>query len=250
MKKIITVVALLFIIISSFSQNDSIKGSEWNFTVGPYLLVPNMSGNVAIGAAEIEVDADPEDILENLDFAAMLYFEASNADWAITFDLLYMKLGKSGVVPIDRSAEIGLKQLGLTITGLYRVNPWLEAGIGGRINSINQNAKIAPGQGPFQGVDVSDTKTWFDPIFAARASTKIKDGDWKLALSGDIGGFGMGSDLTWQVRPTVGYQFTNVFAMDLSYRWLGIDYKTGAGPNRFLYDMVISGPELGFLFSF
>ncbi len=58
------------------------------------------------------------------------------------------------------------------------------------------------------------------------------------------------SCLAWQINPFVGYQFSKLFEIDLAYRWLSMNYESGADADYFLYDMVISGPEIGFLFHF
>ena len=76
------------------------------------------------------------------------------------------------------------------------------------------------------------------------------ESNWKLGIRGDVGGFGMGSDITWQVFPFVGYRFSKLFEISGGYRALGMDYKTGSGTDAFLYDMVIFGPQLGLVFHF
>jgi hypothetical protein len=73
---------------------------------------------------------------------------------------------------------------------------------------------------------------------------------WRLRISGNIGGFGIGSDLAWQVYPFVGYRFSRLFELSAAYRWLGMDYETGSGTDMFRYDMVTFGPEIGFVFHF
>ena len=41
--------------------------------------------------------------------------------------------------------EVDVKQLAVQLGGYYRVTDWLEAGIGGRFNSIKGEVEIAPG---------------------------------------------------------------------------------------------------------
>ena len=94
------------------------------------------------------------------------------------------------------------------------------------------------------------TQTWFDPLLVARVMTRFDGSQWRLGMLADIGGFGIGSDLAWQINPFVGYQFSKLFEIDLAYRWLSMDYETGSGTDQFEYDMVISGPEIGLLFHF
>ncbi|MDN3642044.1 hypothetical protein QWY87_04990 [Lutimonas halocynthiae] len=232
------------------SQDDE-NTKKWNFVAAPYLLLPTMQGDVAINDIPIEVDASTGDIFNVLEGGFMLFFEASNSKWAVNMDILYMKLGETGETPIlGRIAELEIKQLGLTFNGLYRVAPWAEVGIGGRFNSIEQSAEIAPGEVALPGRFVSMKETWFDPLLVARVMTRFDGSQWRLGMLADIGGFGVGSDLAWQINPFVGYQFSKLFEIDLAYRWLSMDYESGADSNYFKYDMLISGPEIGFLFHF
>lgn len=225
--------------------------SEWNYTIAPYLMFPNMNGDVAVNGINVDVSANPGDIFDNLDFGAMLYAEMANEGWAITFDLLYMNLGKRGETPLaSRSAEVSLKQLAINFNGLRRVNSWFEAGVGFRINVIDQEVMIAPGDYILPGTDFEMTETWVDPLIVARAKTNFNGSKWKGTMLADIGGFGIGSDFAWQLKPALGYQFSDLFSVDLAYRWISMDYETGAGLDYFKYDMVISGPEIGFVFDF
>ena len=251
---------IAFTLFTSLSQGQTVeedkkKEKKWNFVAAPYLLLPTMQGNVAINDIPIEVDASPGDIFNVLEGGLMLFFEASNSKWAVNMDILYMKLGETGTTPIlGRTAELEIKQLGLTFNGLYRVAPWAEVGIGGRFNSIDQSAEIAGvGNTPgdiLPGMMVSMEQNWFDPLIVARVMTRFDGSQWRLGMLADIGGFGIGSDLAWQINPFVGYQFSKLFEIDLAYRWLSMDYETGADLNYFKYDMLISGPEIGFLFHF
>lgn len=240
------------------AQNQDDKNTkDWNFTAVPYLMMPYMNGDVGLGNQIVSVDADPGDIFGQLEGGLMLFFEASNDKWVVNMDLLYMKLGANGETPIlSREADVELKQLGLTFNGLYKVNSWAAVGVGFRVNSIDQGFYMPalPGPGPGEvelpAVDRSMNNTWVDPLLVARVMTRFDGSNWRLGMLADIGGFGIGSDLAWQINPFVGYQFSKLFEIDLAYRWLSMDYETGNGTDYFLYDMVISGPEIGLLFHF
>lgn len=251
----------LFMLISLFQFNvsaqekvtssvDQVESKTWNFVAAPYLLFASMNGDIIIRDVPIEVDASAGDIFENLDFALMLYFEAYNDNWVLIFDGIYMNLGQDGeTIFTGRKTKVDLKQLALDFKGMYRVTNWFDAGVGFRINSLNAMASIAAGE-ILPGRKIEQVETWFDPLLVARAKTDFNGSSWKMKLAGDLGGFGIGSDFTWQLKPSLGYQFSKLFSMDLSYRWISIDYNTGNGDDYFKYDMVTSGPEIGFLFSF
>ncbi|MCX6971170.1 MAG: hypothetical protein NTV93_13600 [Verrucomicrobia bacterium] len=78
----------------------------------------------------------------------------------------------------------------------------------------------------------SDDQWWIDPIIGLRGQINITR--WLfLAAQGDVGGFGAGSQLTWNTQATVGFNFTrNIFA-ELGYRYMYVDYNK----NNFLYQM-------------
>lgn len=222
----------------------------WKFTAAPYLLLPAMNGDVAVNGIPVDVSVSPGDILDNLDFGMMLYFEATKDKWSFSFDLLYMDLGKKGSTPLaSREASVDIKQIGVTVNGLYRINNWLEAGIGSRLNSVKTGVKIAEGDYILPGTDFSMTQTWFDPLIVTRLMTDLNE-KWRLGVLMDIGGFGLGSDFAWQINPFVGYRISELFEIAMAYRWLDMDYNNGSGTNYFLYDLTISGAELGFVFHF
>jgi hypothetical protein len=224
--------------------------SRWEFVVAPYLLFPHMDGSVTIRRIPIGVDVSPSEVFESLDFGFMLYLEGHNRDWAVTLDGLYMNLGETGQIREEgRTAEVDMKQLALAATGLRRVAPWAEFGIGGRLNVLEAGLVVEEGV-ILPAIDESESKTWFDPLLAARFTVPLENSNWRLGVRGDIGGFGIGSDIAWQVYPLVGYRFSHLFEMALAYRWLGMEYETGSGDDLFVYDVVDFGPEIGFLFHF
>ena len=99
------------------------------------------------------------------------------------------------------------------------------------------------------GVDVSQDKTWVDPLVGLILRTP---GEHRVhaRVYTEIGGFGAGSDFTWQIFPTVGFKFTDRFSLEVGYRWLDLDYKTGDGNERFAYDVLTQGPVGGLAFRF
>ena len=230
------------------AQEDSLQSDGWSFSVAPYALFPYMNGFTTIRGKKSAVAVSPGDIFSNLNLGAMLYAEASNPDWAIIMDLLFMDLGQTGETPLGREINTDISQLAFEITGMRRISPVFELGIGFRINSLKGDLFIPEGQF-LPRIDVSNTKTWVDPFIAARLMAPLEH-PWRLGVRGDIGGFGISSTFTWQLYPFFGHRFSKLFEMILAYRWLGVDYSSGSGNELFEYDMTTFGPELGFLFHF
>ena len=221
---------------------------QWNYLAEIYLMFPNMSGKTTVGnIPPVNVDAGAGDILGHLEMGAMLYFEANNGNWAIGSDLLYMKLGQDvepGILITD--GKVTVKQLAWEISGLKRITPWLEAGLAGRIVSLDAELELETVNQPRSG---SGNRTWFDPVVVLRSNNVFAE-NWLAQLRLDAGGIGIGSDFTWQFQANLGYRFSDLFQTTLGYRYIGIDYDSGDGRDRFLYDIDTYGfvIRLGFNF--
>lgn len=249
--KSVIIILLFLMTLPLVAQNDSIKkNTNWNFVAAPYIAIPFIKGEVVVKGIPAEIAANPDDIFSSLNWGTMLYFEASNPKWAITFNGVYMSFSEKGETILGREVKVDMDQLEVTVTGMYRLSPWAEVGIGGRLNSLGTIIRIPAGE-ILPRIDISQTRTWFDPLVTARFMTRFNDDKWRLGLLTDIGGFGIGSDLAWQIFPFVGYQFSKLFEINVAYRWMGTNYETGFGTiDYFVYDVVNSGPEIGFLFHF
>jgi opacity protein-like surface antigen len=84
-------------------------------------------------------------------------------------------------------------------------------------------------------------------MIGARVTVDITD-RLNFRLKGDIGGFGVGSDFTWNVLAGLGYRFSGNITALLGYRYLYMDYKTGTSRAR--YDVTMQGPMAGVMFAF
>lgn len=227
--------------------------SDWKFLVEPYMMFPNMIGSIGLGELpDLPIDASSGDILGQLKMGFMLNAEAALDKWAIGSDVLYMHLEqgvKSGI--LISGGEVTAKQFGWELSGLYRVNPWLEFGLGGVLNSINSGVDInlKTIEDGTTSKSKSLTETWFDPMLIARIKSKAGE---KIIYQfrGEIGGFGVGSDLAWNIQAYAGYRFSKLFQMTGGYRLISLDYESGSGQDRFMYNVDTSGPVIRFGFNF
>ncbi len=90
-------------------------------------------------------------------------------------------------------------------------------------------------------VSISDL---FDALkFGAMAAYRIENVVW--SFSGDVGGFGIGSDPTWHMITTFRQQNTERFGWYLGYRVIAYDYDDGNGWNYQHYDLRQHGPGIG-----
>jgi hypothetical protein len=242
---------LCLIAFIGFSQEKSIK-NKWKYFLEPYVMFPNMSGTTGIGELPaVSVDADPGDIFSHLQMGLMIYAEAGNDKWAITNDILYMNLKqdvKSGLV--IQSGKINAKQLGWELAGFYKICRYFDAGVGVRLNSLNTEVNIVQNNigGGTTNRNKSLTETWIDPFIVTRMhSNDEQKFIWQLRT--DIGGFGIGSKLAWQIQAYAGYRFSRLFQLTGGYRIISMDYDKGNGSDKFLYDINTFGPVIRFGFN-
>lgn len=254
--KCIFIVLAIFSFQNLFSQDStsqSANSKKWHFLVEPYVMFPNMNGTAGVGnLPDVSVDANPGDIFSKLQMGAMLNLEASNSKWAIATDFIYMNLNQdvtSG--KLINSGDLTAKQFAWELAGLRRVAPWLEVGIGGILNSIQAGANINVNNigGGTTNRTKELTQTWYDPMLIVRIKhNPIKK--FMYEFRGEIGGFGIGSDFAWQIQAYAGYRFSKLFHITAGYRVISLDYQTGEGENRFLYDIDTFGPVIRFGFNF
>jgi hypothetical protein len=89
------------------------------------------------------------------------------------------------------------------------------------------------------GQTLSRDDYWFDPYVGLRARYNFSK-TYYTAVRGEIGGFGVGADLMWEVETVIGINLTRNIFTEIGYRALGGDYKD----NGFLFDTVMHGPQI------
>ena len=113
---------------------------------------------------------------------------------------------------------------------------------GGRYTSFAPEVLVGP-------LYVDESKSWVDPLVGLRWVWPFAE-NWALILYGDIGGFGVGSDLTWQGIFRIDWQPWENVALTAGYRALYQDYEDGTRGTRdyFAMDATYHGPLLGIEF--
>lgn len=251
---------------------------KWEFEVVPYLWMAAMKGDVTIKGVEANVDMSFSDIWNDLTFGAMLKIEARKGRWGIFLDTVYMNLeddiqGKRTFTgPLGQrtseilaDADISMKQWVLEFGGFYELvkTPvgqdkdkmmYLDLLVGGRYWYLSTDVDVnlvldTTGSTIARNISQSGSRDWIDPFVGLRTRIQLTK-DLMLVLRGDIGGFGVGSDFSWNAAGYFGYKVSDMISLWAGYRALGVDYKSGSGNSKFVYDMTFQGPVLGIGFRF
>jgi len=230
---------------------------KWQFEITPYLFAAGMNGKTGISSVTANVDMSFDDILNNLDQGLMALFEARKGPWTYGLEGVYFKLKNEGAKswqgPLGNTGTGSLEatmteQLyGLTVG--YRVlDEHTKVDVIGAARYTQLDAELnlvttgplVPGSN-----SISGTENWWDPVIGARVLQPLFDA-WTLVGYADFGGFGVGSDRTYQLLAGVNWQFAKSVNAKAGYRYLYQDYQN----DNFVWDMTSSGYYLGAGFKF
>lgn len=226
------------------------EGTDRRWVISPYFWFSGIDGSVTVGGNRVSGSVSFSDLLENLDMGLIVHVEHHRKGWTIFFDNVVMWLSDD----LDRPAnsEVSMSLAAIELGGAFPIfgpdqETWqtpltIEGLVGFRYIYLDQEVEI----GSFEA-DHSDQ--FIDPFFGGRGMWSITDA-WSLTARGDIGGFGIGSKLSWQVAGMVQWQTLDWLTVALGYRLLDIDWSTGGGTGEHGLDVQFSGPFLGASFSF
>ena len=214
------------------------KSNAWNFDVSIYGFAPAISGDVTVkgqpAGQPANLDVDFDKIWDNLDSCAMGSVRIGHGRWFALADLLYMGLEGTST----RGINVEFEQWLVSGAVGFEVSKHVELLAGLSYNNLHAELSGGP-----LGINPSGTQEWVDPFLGTDVNLPLTE---KLSLHAraDVGGFGVGSDLTYQVFPYASWRFAQWGSLQAGYRWLYADYEdSGEG---FAYDVTTQGPQLGF----
>jgi hypothetical protein len=256
----------------------------WTFSLTPYAWAISLDGSSTVKGRTTNVDANFFQILDHTQFPKGLFQiaalgEARYDRFALLTDIAYMKLGLGASITRTRgtdelNAGIGVSA-GLTVRMLiaemaaaYEVARWngltsptstsaLDIYAGGRIWWQHADAEIIA-SGTVNIFDLTFSRAgvlsaaksvdWVDPLVGIRLRHQFAP-TWNLAISGDVGGFDVGSKFSWQVLAALDYEIcrskTVTWSGMLGYKALSVDYSQGSGLSLYKFDMTMHGPIFG-----
>src|SRR5215831_4256278 len=89
------------------------------------------------------------------------------------------------------------------------------------------------------GQTISRDDGWFDPYLGLHTRYNFNK-TFYTAVRGEVGGFGVGADLMWQVEGVLGINLTRNIFTEIGYRALAADFENG----DFTFDTVLHGPQI------
>jgi opacity protein-like surface antigen len=220
----------------------------WSIDVVPYLWLPTYSGTFDLPGTPAALPGlqgtTADSFSTSLSVVAMLSMRARYRDVGLYFDGAWLRLDTEGDsasaaysgTEITSDLAYGMGAVTYRLPQLGRLKSDLHAGA--RAWYASNEIEFKAGTEP--GFTTKDSRSWTDPLFGASFRYELGR-RWYAVGLGDVGGFGVGSDLSWNVYGGIGYQFTDWFSTVLGYRYLHVDYED----NGFLMDANVHGLFLG-----
>jgi hypothetical protein len=238
------------------SAQDAIPESRpqegWQFNLVGYAWLPSVTGSITVRGHEAQDNASFTDIVRKSDslLAYMSRFEAQKDPFGVFVEPIWMRIGvgsKADILISNLTTELTYVEFG----GFYRAlqgvagpanRHWfVDALAGGRYTNLSMSASLNDGSSP------SQSKSWVDPFIGARVRLEMTP-TWDFQLRGDIGGFGVGSQFSWNLVALIGHRFAlfgTAAEAIAGFKALEQDYRTGSGDRAFRWNNILWGPVVG-----
>jgi hypothetical protein len=238
-----------------------LANSKWTGSFSTYAWLPWITGDMGVGPVKLDVDIGPDDLLKNLDWSTlpiwMSYGELRNGRLTLFNDIVWSALEASDGFErrfVSGNVQVNYSQLTVELGAAYAI--WtngvstVDVLAGGRYWRQESDVFLEISAGQLgTAIARSGSVDWVDPFVGARLQQAIAPGQ-SLVVRGDVGGFGAGSDFSWQAMATYNMELcvTGGSKIDgyIGYRALSVDYSEG----NYSYDAIQQGPVFGLTMNF
>jgi hypothetical protein len=206
----------------------------WSFVASAYMWLASKRGVITLDNVGIPLD-DPDEST-----GLFLYLEAERGRWGVLADLDLLTSEDetdivTGTVAVDEDTLIG------ELDATYRLgdDSSLQFLLGLRVLDSAQDISfpVLP--------DQSTDTTQIDPVIGAQGTWPLGE-RFQFRLRGDVGGFGIDSDLTYQMFGVFAWEFVRHWGLTAGYRMVGWEFESDGVDN----DLRLSGLLLGLAASF
>jgi len=212
--------------------DDTMSGNGWCLDATAYLWLQGVNGNVTALGLKIDIDASPSDLMSYAQFPVQGVVSTQYRRWVGIADGSWTPLtvnkSSSAVLPLPPGIAVQVKYSPVIATAeagyrIAEVDGYSVDGLAGaRFWYLDAKLTLTPS--PFGTIDKS--VYWFDPIVGARFRKQLLPRLEATAL-GDVGGFGAGAQLDYQLVGALGLAVTPRLGFDAAWRQTYADYKQG-----------------------
>jgi hypothetical protein len=254
---------------SGSSDPSATDEQAWRGNVELYMFAPlKLDSTTTLQGRSFDAELDLGEVLSILKWASSLRASVEQGRVGVLTDLYYVKLGDeaattepsqqlTGKAEVDATQGIydfalryrfGEPEAAVGKPGQFNVIPY--AGVRVIDVDLNVEAKIRQGGTIIFADQGSFDRTWAQPMLGAQASVFLAPRLRAFARA-DIAGFGISGsrDLSGNAQLGLGYAIGNNTNLNLSWRYLGINYNNGDSPDSG-FKINENGVQLGVQFYF
>jgi hypothetical protein len=221
-KKVVAALGIMLVAASVVAAQD-----EWKFELTPYLWAAGPKGDVEAGGRTVEIDMGIDDYIDAVDIGAGLMTVARKDRLVVwgQYDFVAMDTSKVNEGPLGGSLEAdmfyGTLAVGHQFDGPFE-NSTIDVMGGVRYFWSEYDLKLGRTRSSRGSQDI------LDAIIVLRPSIRLGK-KWRLDSTLSIGSGG--SDMVWEVQPTLHYQVRENMDLVLGYRRLHYDVDGERGMN-------------------
>ena len=247
---------VLLLFLGLLIGTDPVLAEEnWHFRLSPYIWFAGLKGDVGtippLPAAPIDISAS--DALSDTEAGFMILLDARKQRHGVFADLLYTDVqSEEELVP----QPIGLNMKSTSKTTIFTLAYQYElygqdqtvvdllAGV--RYWGLDSELRFKDGLGILAGRKISNDESWFDPALGVKGRAPLGSSQFYVEGGAGLGGFGVGSDLFYEISANVGYQWNKSIGSALGYRMFDVDYED----DGYVYDVKQQGWQVGLTWAF
>ena len=232
---------------ASVPTDASTPVGDWHFAVSPYLWFPGVHGGIGVNSTQIVgIHSSAADLLSHFRFGLMGVAEPSYKRIIMPLDIMWVRLGDNraftnlGTVGNFKASEFILTQkVGYRVIDRKLIK--IDALAGFRYWHLGQSVSFTT-----NSLNFSSSQDWVDPLVGGRITGNLSP-KVSVTVAGDVGGWGAGSQLDYQVVGLLGYRIKPAIALQVGYRYLAVNYRNGGlfAPNTRFANVVTSGVMAG-----
>lgn len=213
-------------------QVENAPDDQWHLSVSPYLWFPGVHGTVGAFNRDAGFAASAGDLISHLRLGLMGSAEARYDKVLFPMDMMWIRLRDDKALPFPN-----LPATSANVTGnIFILTPKLGFRVingekfkadfltGVRYWHFGESLSFNPSR---FGLNFSTSQNWVDPVVGGRIEEALSQ-KAVVTVAGDVGGWGIGSQLEYQVVGLLGYKLKPAMTLQAGYRYLYFNYaKSG-----------------------
>ena len=243
------------VLVLLFVSGSGLADDSWNFRLSPYIWFAGLKGDVGtippLPSAPVDISAS--DALNDTEASFMILLDGKKGRHGFFTDLLYSDVQSDEELvppPIGLNMKSTTKTTIFTLAYQYEIYKQEQTVVdflaGARYWAIDSELRFRDGLGVLAGRKISNDESWIDPILGFKARTPLGNSRFYVGGGASLGGFGVGSDLFYEISANVGYQWNKAIGTSLGYRMFDVDYED----DGYVYDVKQQGWQIGLTWSF